>query len=271
MRRSGFGVLVVAGALVTSMVPSSAVGEQVTPAGVVLWNTLGSGWDVSHSIVGPAGGMTGGSFVAGRFGGAFRARHDQDYALSFPGEVVNARSGAVEFWARLVNLPDAIPGTGGGQPVFLRVGERRVSQRYKLFMTSNDGIGGRGLAAYAGAADEAGAGVAETASMDATYAEILGPNPWAWHHYALVWDADGIAGVGDGTEQAAVYVDGALSSTYWGQRGPFPAFTGARLWLLGIDQVARGATVIDNLIVWSCAVTDFTGRTTARPSFRTCA
>lgn len=271
MRRGGFGVLVIVGALIASTMPSSAVGEPVTPAGVVLWNTLGSAEEVSRGVVGPGGSITAGSFVEGRFGGAFRARYDQDYALSFPGEVVNARSGAVEFWARLVNLPAAIPGTGGGQPVFLRVGERRMSQRYKLFITSNDGIGGHGLAAYAGAADEAGAGVAETASMDATYAEILGPHPWAWHHYAFVWDADGIAGVGDGTEQVAVYVDGTLRSVYWGQQGSFPAFAGARLWLLGIDQVVRGATVIDNLIVWSCAVTDFSGRMTARPSFRTCA
>lgn len=271
MHRGGLGVLMIVGALIASTVPSSAIAEPVTPAGVVLWNTLGGTEEVSHSVVGPAGSITAGSFVAGRFGGAFRARFDQDYGLSFPGEVVNAPSGAVEFWARLVNLPTAIPGTGGGQPVFLRVGERRMSQRYKLFITANDGIGGYGLAAYAGAADETGTGVAETASMGATYAEVLGPHPWAWHHYALVWDDEGIAGVGDGTEQVAVYVDGTLRSTYWGQRGPFPAFTGARLWLLGIDQVARGATVIDNLIVWSCAVTDFSGRTTARPSFRTCA
>lgn len=248
-----------------------AAASEAGPAGVVLWNRLGSGWQVTHSPVGPAGVKTGGSFVDGRFGGAFRARYDQDYVLRFPGAVVNAPGGTIEFWARIAGFPEPNPSSGGGQPVFLRVWNGTFeSQRYKLFFTTNDGGGGQGLSGYAGGIDEIGSGLASTASMTSTYAEVLGPRTTGWHHYALVWSRDGIRGVDDGTRQVAVFVDGTQRSTYWNATSTFPTFTRSFLSLVAVDQVEQGVVVMDNLIVWNCAVTDFSGRNTGTPTLRSC-
>lgn len=272
-RWKGRAVFAVSMCVLTFGLHPWAAASDTTPAGVVLWNKLGTPWQVTHSQVGPGGQKSGGTFVDGRFGTAFRARYDQDYVLRFPGAVVNAPSGTIEFWARIAGFPETVPGTGGGQPVFVRVWNGTTeSQRYKLFFTSNDGAGGNGLSAYAGSMDEFGSGAATAASMTSTYADVLGTRTTGWHHYALAWSLTGIQGVDDGTRQVAAFVDGKLVSTYWGpSTSTFPAFSRSFLSLAAVDQVEQGVVVMDNLMVWNCALTNFSGRGTGVPTLRNCA
>lgn len=258
-------LLAIAG-LIGANLASAAEPVAQRQAGVILWNKLGSGWEVRNSAVGPGGVVNGGTFVAGKFGDAFKARYFEDYRASFPGVVVNAPEGTIELWAKIRGFPETIPGSGGGQPVFVRVWDG-TSQRYKLFLTANDGVGGAGLSGYA---DRSETATGPWTSVS-TYAEAIGPRTSAWHHYALVWNVLGIPGVDDGTRQVALFLDGTLASGYWGPfTSTFPALSGARLYLGAVDQVAQGAVVLDNLIVWDCAITDFAGRGTGRPPLRSC-
>src|SRR5262249_30018482 len=78
----------------TTVVAIAPVAASPSPASMVrgnmtLWNTLDDANAVATSLVGPGGTMTGGSFTAGRFGGAYTADHTQPFGLSFPASVIN--------------------------------------------------------------------------------------------------------------------------------------------------------------------------------------
>src|SRR5262249_30984139 len=128
--------------------------------------------------------------------------------------------------------------------------------RFILYLTDNDGAGGGGLAAFVGNNETASG---EYAGW--SYSDVLGPNVGGWHHYALVWDARGIPGIGSGTRKLATFVDGKLASSFMateGYDGRFPGIEpGSVLSLVAIDRVEQGTVQIDNVITWNCAVTDF--------------
>src|SRR3954451_7501732 len=106
------------------IVPATAASSSSTPhqrAGVILWNRLDNANAVRHSDVGPNGTVFGGSFVPGRFGGAYMATHDQDYLVRFPFWALNHNRGTIEFWARISGFPSYIDGGGGNQPAFVEL------------------------------------------------------------------------------------------------------------------------------------------------------
>jgi hypothetical protein len=237
-------------------------------AGVILWNRLDDAHAVRHSVVGPNGTLLGGSFVPGRFGRAYQAKHDQDYLARFPSWSVNRLHGTVEFWGRIVGFSQHIDGDGGNQPGFFTIIDDRGKGFGQVFLTGNDGAGGGGVTGFAGH-NETAAG--PFGSWD--YSQVLGPHIYRWHHYALVWDANGIHGVDNGKRRVAVFVDGVLASHFWDTvyAGPFPAYTPTTMLRLGtIDRIEQGAVQVDNLITWNCAVTDFHGRDIQKPIGRFC-
>jgi hypothetical protein len=96
--------------------------------------------------------------------------------------------------------------------VFLFLGDDQSS--YRVLFTSNNGKGSSGLAGRAGRSYTTGTSVFTTGH---TYKEILGQGQVeAWHHYALVWDVNGLGpGIGDGNRKVALFLDGELESGRW--------------------------------------------------------
>lgn len=272
-RRACGGTAAVALAVATLGVTASSGGAAAPGtgdrAGITLWNRLDSADATRHSVVGPDGTVLGGSFVRGRFGGAYQAMHDEDYRVRFPRGAVNRARGTIEFWGRIVGFSSRIEGEGGNQPGFFTIIDDQGNGYGQVFFTGNDGAGGGGLSAFAGHNE-----TATGAFGDWEYSQVLGRETRGWHHYALAWDERGIRDVGGRLRRLAVYVDGALASTYWDTyyAGSFPEFTPTTMLRLGtIDRIEQGAVQVDNLVVWNCAITKFPTRASERPTDRRCA
>jgi Concanavalin A-like lectin/glucanases superfamily len=217
--------------------------------GLVLCNTLGSQDEIENSVVGPNGLYHGGSFVPGMFGNAYAAQHDENLLVEFPSASFPAPAGTVEFWAKLIDFPPTT-GYGGWHPAFVwSTAANYPALRY----VGNDGHGGGGLSGTMHSVSTATGGYKNYWS----YAEILGAGQEAvWHHYALVWDRDGIPEAGN--HMIAIYLDGELNSGYWigtdfNEIGPGIALLSSSL--------NQGSVAIDSLRVWNYPKTDFADRT----------
>ena len=232
---------------------------------LVLWNRLGSKKEVHESEVGPGGTYSGegGRFVEGRFGEALSAaaeemHYQQPALVTFPKEVISTDAGCMEVWGKLEGVPKALK--WGENPALLEIHDDNCS--YILHLNGNDGSsnGGKGgLCGRAGGHASAGTGVFGTW----TYEQVLGKGQVErWHHYALVWDKDGIPGVDDGTRTIALFLDGKLNSQIWrtGQRPWVNNLTGGTLRLLVNHHLSQGSVALDNLKIWNYAKTDFSDR-----------
>jgi len=221
------------------------------PRGLTLWNTLDSQAEIETSRFGPGGTFKGGEFSDGKFGRAFVARFDQPLQVTFPIEVVKAGAGCIEFWAKLIGFPDRL--AWGQNPTLVRAGS--ATRHYILHFNGNDGNGRGGLCAQA----VGGAGTGQFGNW--TYAQVFGAGAVAdWHHYALVWDKDGIAGLED-RPTVAVFLDGRLhgSGTVTADAEVAP-FQDGELGLLFNQQLRQGKVAFDNLKVWDHAKTEFNDR-----------
>ncbi len=234
----------------------------------VFWNKLGSSDEIASSEVGPGGQLLTDSrieFVPGYFGGALKAKDGLTTAVIFPGPGVipsGLDAGAIEFWAQLDDLPGGVI-TNGHDPMFFWVNQTDdVSNAYGINFNSNNGNGSGGLAGRAGNKYTTGTGVY---GSHYTFEGILG-DKHSWHHYALVWDAGGIAGVDDGTRKVALFLDGILESGRWQTTADvgFPALgVGSEFRIPGITPIWADPfldVTIDNFKVWDFAKTDFSDR-----------
>ena len=226
-----------------------------------LWNRLGSSQEVRNSTLGPDGiYLGGGSFGTGKFGGAFYADSNADSRVAMPKlGTINPEAGAIEFWAKIEGFGDYID--WDGHPNFIEdLGSRdRVYWETYMGFNGNNGTAGGGLA---GEVSGNGAG---TGSWEQNwyYEQILSEDPDGWHHYAIVWDADGIAGVNDGQRVFAIYLDGQLNSHQWDVYQPADlhgvTVEDSYLGLLN-NTGGQGTAAIDNLKIWDFAKTDFSDR-----------
>ena len=228
--------------------------------GLVLWNRLGSTEQVENSEVGAPGIMSGGSFTTGVFGDAYLASHDEDLMLEFPlaAFVPAASRGTMEFWARLIDPPTDI--ADSGIKLATPIPDPFGGPVYEIGLGSDDGMGGGGLNGRVSDGFDP-ASTSSGASGSWTYEDVLGPDVEEWHHYALVWDETGIAGVDDGSRAVAVFLDGALESGQWQQpmSVSFQAPDGGMLGILGNTE-NQGSVAMDNLKIWDYPKIDFTDR-----------
>jgi Ca2+-binding RTX toxin-like protein len=225
----------------------------------VFWNQLGSAAQVANSVIGPnAEYLGGGSFAAGKFGGAFFAGNDDDERVLVPKlGVINPRAGAIDFWGKIEGFPEFIP--WGANPYFIN--DRGTDQTEHWIagvgFNGNNGTGGGGLTAVV-----SGNGAATGSfALPWRYDQVLQDDPDGWHHYALVWNADGIPGTGG--QNVAVYLDGELNSTQWDvwDPGDLNELIVEEAFLVLLDnRVGQGTTAIDNLKVWDFAKTNFSDR-----------
>ena len=235
--------------------------------GLVFWNTLDSPDDVESSAFGPGGTISGGTFVEGYFGDAYSATNTEDQLVSFPTAAVPRERGTIEFWARISDFGPNVPSAHA--PYFVWLANSNITG-YNMGFNSNDGTSNGGLVGRVGGGGVPGCGGFTTGtgfSGGRTYASILGAGQEeTWHHYALVWDIDGIAGVADGTKHVACFLDGQLDSTRWFEcpGAAFGDLGGATLDLVE-NNFSQGTTAIDNIKVWNYARTAFEDRFSESP------
>ncbi len=230
-------------------------------AGLSLWNRLDSQVAVEHSVYGPPGAFASGRFAPGPDGAVYAADFDEIGGVTFPSTVINGPRGAIHFRAKMIDFPQAI---GQGPSPSLAGIRDSAGSYYGLEFNADDRQGNGGLCAAAGQFYTAGTGAGiGTAPLRApavdgwTYAAALGgADPGEWHHYALVWDEDGISGLGDGTTKVAVLVDGNLITQHVQNAPPFrmDALLDGQLALLNDNRgLGQGSVQYSHLSVWSYA------------------
>lgn len=144
--------------------------------------------------------------------------------VRFPNEVVPVGAGRIEFLARLSGYRATDPITtgvfgGGAYPALLRFVSPSESHGILMSFTTNDGLGGGGLAGsydgtpgLANVPDSAATG---GFTQSFTYGTVLGGCVDCWHKYELRWNKDGLPGVDNNQRKVAVYLDGTLASNYF--------------------------------------------------------
>jgi hypothetical protein len=183
-------------------------------------------------------------FIKGRIGRAYLVTPDRSGALAYPGAVVPAGRGTIELWARLVRPPRTVPWHNA--PGLFRA-EVPGGGQYMVAFNGNDGWGGGGVTAWAGN------GNAATGDWTGSYAyaDLLGGAPEGWHHYALLWDAEGLPG-SDFTMQ--LYLVGRPVGTPFlcGEDHRATGFGQPAEFLLGHiqDTFPDSAVALDDVRIW---------------------
>ena len=153
---------------------------------------------ISSPAAGPAGRLLGGSFVAGKKGGALRVEKD---AASFEAALPKGflgPEGCIEFWAKIEG--DDPRYVDGGDPLFFSLFDERGAVTLLQF-AANNGFARGGLG---GAIASWPFGTVAHWSGVMPYEGVLGPDWAGWHHYAMSWKAEGF---GDDSF-VKVFVDG---------------------------------------------------------------
>lgn len=225
--------------------------------GLVYHCTFNTREEVSKPKVGPRGFFMAGEFTKGVDG---RALHVPPYtsAARFelkPGTV--GRKGTIEFWGKIDEGMARL--ATGGCPRFFEIICYEPRDEISQDWNSNNGTGGAGLTFRLG-----GLPVMASSSYGRflTY-DFIKDNLYGWHHYALVWDADGIILNNGGTATAAVFVDGKSVMTTSAANWEGPPLANHRSFLVfpsredEMPSYARVGYAIDEFKIWNYAKTDF--------------
>ncbi len=172
--------------------------------GLIYYCTFDSPEAILKPAVGPAGKFLSGRFVDGKVGGALTVRaYSSGAYLQLPPNTIGQK-GCFEFWAKFTPPAERI---GVGQwPCFFTCGVLGAEPRFCLEYNANNGTGGGGLNAML---EHLRACTSSFGSI--SYSGILGNTTCDWHHYAVVWNKDGIEGLSSGSSlpvKAAIFLDG---------------------------------------------------------------
>ena len=187
--------------------------------GLIYYCTFDSPEAIQKPAVGPAGQFLSGRFVEGKVGQALAiAPYTCSAYASIPAGFFGPK-GCIEFWGR-IDAEMESPGRfgGAGCPVFFHCQPPNDIWKLTVMWNANNGVGCSGLC---GAVQHYPA--ASDAHTGETYFRYLNGTCNAWHHYALVWNTEGIPSLGTQngiTVKVAVYLDGSPISTQTNVRNP---------------------------------------------------
>ena len=156
---------------------------------------------IERPAAGPSGTFLGGTFEEGKAGNALRVRKGLSSAIvRFEKGVLRPR-GTIEFWAKIENDRETFG--DGGDPRFFMM-ETAPGSETVFQLAANDGCGRGGLSVY-----HQGLSVASEDHClgPARYDSVVPGATKGWHHYALVWDENGVSGL-DGPVALAAFIDG---------------------------------------------------------------
>ena len=225
--------------------------------------TFDSSKAIERPAAGPAGTFLGGEFVPGKVGNALRSPGDVPVAeVDLPKGLMQPR-GTIEFWAK-IEEPPAFYGDRGN-PLFFGMWLFENPDNPGLCSThlgwcANNGMGMAGLCGMV----YHRAMATDPHMRTNTYVPLLS-DPSAWHHYAIVWDSEGLpsAKASDGTPAVATLVlDGRILQTFGRNQLSsgegllkLPSFQGklafpvpAAVWGVPVNHVPF---LIDEFKIWS--------------------
>ena len=232
------------------------------PARLVYHNTLDSADAVEHPEIGAAGTCSNATFVAGKVGSALCVpAHSTAAIVPLPDGLPTAK-GCVEFWAKLEEGKTTY--RDGGDPVFMMF--HRVDDGVKCFSfeyNANNGGGRGGLCAGFGVLNIAPESYSYMKNYS-TYITMGGVSDW--HHYAYVWNVDGIATL-NGLPRAAILVDGeAVAQTHgensWNRDEFLENVAKPVNVIFGVSQGStngKSSFAIDEFKIWDSDKTTFQG------------
>ena len=166
-------------------------------------------FDDSDAITSPAMGPKGvylrGSFFEGKTGKALQTTvYAQNAAFELPPNFFGT-SGCIEFWAKILK-PSPYIGNGGDPRLFTITQMTTDNTICTLDIVSNNGGGNSGFSTWTILGNMANLRGFRTLR----YEELFpGSDYRDWHHYAIIWDANGIANLA-GCPKKALLVDGKL-------------------------------------------------------------
>ena len=228
---------------------------------LVFWSTLDSVEAVTNPKVGQSGTCSDATFVEGKNGSALRIPADAASAvarLPLP-DGLPAASGCIEFWAKIDGGSATYYG-GGGSPDFLLARTADNDSTFiSLAFTANDGAARGGLCCgYGFYGLEM---FSEEVAFAKPYSDYLTQEAvFDWHHYALVWNVDGITSL-SGSPRAAIILDGTMRVCTNGNNGwnrdDFLAAMSKSAYLSFGHAGSHVPYLIDELKVWDAAKTTF--------------
>ena len=216
---------------------------------------------IKSPAVGPIGIFQKGEFCDGKNGQAlYLPAYTSCAKFTLPGEMIGP-AGTIEFWAKVNEFG---PLTDGGCPRFFEILALDSRGEISHDWNANNGSGGSGLTFRVDGLP------AMASSYSLEYSSCIRSNyrrppmtpPHGWHHYALVWDTNGI---GDSAKSSAVvFIDGQqvlVTPFRPGWQGPKNLNNGATLFFPSredeMPDYARRAYAIDEFKIWNYAKTSF--------------
>lgn len=230
--------------------------------GLVFYCTFDDEAAITSPVVGPNGKFQQGSFVPGKVGQALQTTvcaHNADFEL--PANFFGL-SGCIEFWAKILN-PSSNIGDNGDPRLYTITHKESHGTFSTIDIVSNNGAGNSGFSTWTLLGNMASLHGCRALRYDDLFP---GSNSRDWHHYAVVWDQNGISGV-PGRPQMALLVDGKYIPDIQNHvRNPkeiaFFIATPSLLCFthdtnLGPNANTKSPFLIDEFKIWNFAKTEF--------------
>ena len=260
---STLGRLSIAHAKLNSLTIAKASPSAGDGSGLVFHCTFDDESSVTSPTVGPNGRLLNGRFVPGKNGnGLYVQRGLSACEFYFPANKFTSK-GCIEFYAKFMDGKTEF--STGGDPRFMSFYNGMSKKEFGTYeYASNNGFGDCGLSAVFGDVVTTHSGFK---SMMA-YSEIFNGKPYEdWHHYAMVWNENGIDKFStlDSAPRLAILIDGQNVGTRYRNSGnTFFASLHGRAITLGIPMCEIGPSynnkssfIMDDLKIWSFDKTEF--------------
>lgn len=229
---------------------------------LVYWCSFDSESDIVRPQVGPEGCYIAGSFVDGKEGKSLCVpAYTLAATVKLPAGVIGDK-GCIEFWAKLVERKYGF--TDKGDPHFFDIiGPNGV---FSLAYNANNGMANSGLCGGTpGTSMTTHPGYRGSMSYEAI---LSSGDVYEWHHYALVWDSEGIDANGERV-YSAIMLDGKFVSkvhtpfapdsrcTHMMQVAQLPFEIQIPVQRKDVHSHSKAPVCIDEFKIWNFAKTTF--------------
>jgi hypothetical protein len=234
--------------------------------GLIYWNKFESAEATGKPQIGPISDLHSGEFVTGKSGIGLKTTDSSNNSMSIDlpkGTLGN--KGCIEFWAKIDGSPVIeMSYTSGPNPRFFT-----LSTRQGLFWLEYNNNNGHGMGGLCSVVSAVPYGIADSFSRSQTpHLGVLDSEPYGWHHYAVIWNDEGIEGVHTFNKEIATFatlLDGKVyaARNFEGSSKRFQSIKeGSSKFDLGVPS--PNATrlnslrfVIDDLKIWNYDKTKF--------------